>query len=69
MRSLQKILSFASALLLMIGTASAQSDRKREIIADGKVRIEVIAEGAGPLGCHRRLDAKTPMIINGIGIR
>src|SRR6266851_308578 len=49
MRSLPRILSFASALLLMITTASAQSDRKREIVADGDVRIEVIAEGAGPL--------------------
>src|SRR6266851_1652535 len=49
MRSLPRILSFASALLLMIGTASAQSDRKREIVADGDVRIEVIAEGAGTL--------------------
>lgn len=35
--------------MLMTSTASAQSERKREIVADGDVRIEVIAEGAGPL--------------------
>jgi pimeloyl-ACP methyl ester carboxylesterase len=35
--------------MFVIGTASAQSGRKREIVADGKVRIEVIAEGAGRL--------------------
>ena len=39
MRSLAKILSFESALLLMISTASAQSDRKREMVADGKVYV------------------------------
>jgi pimeloyl-ACP methyl ester carboxylesterase len=49
MRSFPKILPLASALLLMTTTVSAQFDRKREIVADGKVRIEVIAEGAGPL--------------------
>ncbi len=49
MRYFPRILLFASALLLMIGTASAQSDRKRDIVADGEVRIEVIAEGAGLL--------------------
>jgi len=49
MRSFPRNLSLASALLLTIATASAQSDRKREIVADGEVRIEVIAEGAGPL--------------------
>src|SRR5712691_62817 len=49
MRSFLRTLSFTSVLMLMIGTASAQSDRKRELIADGGVRIEVIAEGAGPL--------------------
>jgi pimeloyl-ACP methyl ester carboxylesterase len=31
------------------GTAPAQSDRKRDIVAYDDVRIEVIAEGAGPL--------------------
>ncbi|HEY6241417.1 MAG TPA: alpha/beta fold hydrolase, partial [Burkholderiales bacterium] len=49
MRSSLSVLPFASALLLMIATASAQSDRTRELVADGEVRIEVIAEGAGPL--------------------
>jgi pimeloyl-ACP methyl ester carboxylesterase len=49
MRSLPKILPLVSALLLMTTTVSAQSDRKREIVADGEVRIEVISEGAGPL--------------------
>ncbi len=49
MRSFPRMLLFASALLVMTNTASAQSDRKRELVADGKVRIEVISEGAGPL--------------------
>jgi len=31
------------------GIASTQTDRKREIVAHGDVRIDVIAEGAGPL--------------------
>jgi hypothetical protein len=42
-------LSLAAALAFMIGAAPAQSERRREIVADGAVRIEVIAEGAGPL--------------------
>src|SRR6266702_1843042 len=50
MNSFQRILSSASALLLMIGTASAQSDRTRDFVSNGDARIEVIAEGAGPLG-------------------
>lgn len=33
----------------MIGTASAQPNRTRELISNGDARIEVIAEGAGPL--------------------
>ncbi len=33
----------------MIGTASAHPGRTREIVTDGHVQIEVIAEGAGPL--------------------
>src|SRR5712692_10649694 len=49
MNSFQRILSSASALLLMIGTASAQSDRTRDFVSNGDVRIEVISEGAGPL--------------------
>ncbi len=49
MNSFQRILSSASALLLMIGTASAQSDRTRDFVSNGDARIEVIAEGAGPL--------------------
>jgi pimeloyl-ACP methyl ester carboxylesterase len=31
------------------GIASAPTDRTREIVADGDVRIEIIAEGSGPL--------------------
>jgi len=31
------------------GIASTQTDRKREIVAHRDVRIDVIAEGAGPL--------------------
>lgn len=49
MRSFPRILSLASALLLMIAPASAQSDRTREFVSNGDARIEVIAEGAGPL--------------------
>ena len=49
MRSFPNILSFASALLLMTGTASAQPSRTRDFVSNGDVRIEVIAEGAGPL--------------------
>src|SRR6266702_6470996 len=49
MRLFQKILFLTFALLLTITSASAQSDRKREIVADGEARIEVIAEGGGPL--------------------
>ena len=49
MRSFPRFLSLASALLLMIGTASAQPSRIRDFVSNGKVRIEVIAEGSGPL--------------------
>ncbi len=49
MRSFLRILSFTSTLILMLGTASAQSDRTREFVFSDDVHIEVIAEGAGPL--------------------
>ncbi len=49
MRSFLRILSFTSTLILMLGTASAQSDRTREFVSSDDVHIEVIAEGAGPL--------------------
>jgi pimeloyl-ACP methyl ester carboxylesterase len=49
MTSFPRTLAFISIFLLTITPASAQSDRTRELVADGNVRIEVIAEGAGPL--------------------
>jgi pimeloyl-ACP methyl ester carboxylesterase len=48
MKTFQSVLYLLSAFALMADPASAQSDRSREVIADGDVRIEVIAEGAGP---------------------
>jgi pimeloyl-ACP methyl ester carboxylesterase len=38
-----------SACLLLLGAASAQAERASEIVAYDDVRIEVIAEGSGPL--------------------
>jgi pimeloyl-ACP methyl ester carboxylesterase len=38
-----------SACLLLLGTAAAQAERASEIVAYDDVRIEVIAEGSGPL--------------------
>ena len=35
--------------MITTGAAPARSNRKRDMVADGDVRIEVIAEGAGPL--------------------
>ena len=35
--------------MISTGTARARSDRTRDIVAAGEARIEVIAEGAGPL--------------------
>jgi pimeloyl-ACP methyl ester carboxylesterase len=49
MTKVLKVPSCVTALTLMVGTASALSDRNREVIADGDVRVEVIAEGTGPL--------------------
>jgi hypothetical protein len=34
--------------MLLPFAASAQAERKREIVANDDVRLEVIAEGAGP---------------------
>jgi pimeloyl-ACP methyl ester carboxylesterase len=48
MNRLPAILSLAWAIL-MITTASAQSDRTGYFVSNGDARIEVIAEGAGPL--------------------
>ena len=49
MRSFLVFLSLASALLLTITPASAQPDRTRDFVSNGDARIEVIAEGSGPL--------------------
>jgi pimeloyl-ACP methyl ester carboxylesterase len=38
-----------SACLIVLGTASARAERIREIVAYDDVRIDVIAEGSGPL--------------------
>jgi pimeloyl-ACP methyl ester carboxylesterase len=38
-----------SACLILLGTASARAERASEIVAYDDVRIEVIAEGSGPL--------------------
>jgi pimeloyl-ACP methyl ester carboxylesterase len=38
-----------SACLIVLSTAAAQAERIREIVAYGDVRIEVVAEGSGPL--------------------
>jgi pimeloyl-ACP methyl ester carboxylesterase len=42
-------LSAFSACLLLLGAASARAERASEIVAYDDVRIEVIAEGSGPL--------------------
>src|SRR5712691_1642887 len=47
MRSFLRTLSFTSVLMLMIGTASAQSDRKREVIAEGAGPLIVILPSRG----------------------
>ena len=38
-----------SACLLLLGAATARAERASEIVAYDDVRIEVIAEGSGPL--------------------
>jgi pimeloyl-ACP methyl ester carboxylesterase len=43
------VLSVASACVIILGTASAQAERAREIVAYDDVRIDVITEGSGPL--------------------
>jgi pimeloyl-ACP methyl ester carboxylesterase len=43
------ILSVVSACLIGFGTAGARAERVREIVAYDDVRIDVIAEGSGPL--------------------
>src|SRR5450631_4525458 len=43
------VLMGVSAGLLLLGSAAAQAERIREIVAYDEVRIEVIAEGSGPL--------------------
>ena len=45
----RNFLASFSACLLLLGTASAQTGRVSEIVAYDDVRIEVIAEGSGPL--------------------
>jgi pimeloyl-ACP methyl ester carboxylesterase len=43
------VLMGASAGLLVLGNAAVQAERVREMVANDDVRIEVIAEGSGPL--------------------
>ena len=38
-----------SACLILLGIAAARADRASEIVTYDEVRIEVIAEGSGPL--------------------
>src|ERR1700712_5197133 len=45
----RNFLTAISACLLLLGAASAQAERASEIVAYDDVRIEVIAEGSGPL--------------------
>ena len=45
----RSVLIGVSAGLLLLGSAAAQAERMREIVAYDEVRIEVIAEGSGPL--------------------
>jgi pimeloyl-ACP methyl ester carboxylesterase len=45
----RSVLAGVSAGLLVLGNAAAQAERIREIVAYDDVRIEVIAEGSGPL--------------------
>lgn len=42
-------LAAVSVSLIVLGTAAVQAERVREIVAYDDVRIEVIAEGSGPL--------------------
>jgi pimeloyl-ACP methyl ester carboxylesterase len=43
------VLTVVSACLISLGAAAARAERAREIVAYDDVRIEVIAEGSGPL--------------------
>ena len=43
------VLTAVTACLVALGTVTAQAERVREIVAHDDVRIEVIAEGSGPL--------------------
>jgi pimeloyl-ACP methyl ester carboxylesterase len=45
----RNFLTSFSACLLLLGAASARADRATEIVAYDDVRIELIAEGGGPL--------------------
>jgi pimeloyl-ACP methyl ester carboxylesterase len=45
----RNFLTGISACLLLLGAAAAQAERASEIVAYDDVRIEVIAEGSGPL--------------------
>jgi pimeloyl-ACP methyl ester carboxylesterase len=45
----RNFLTVFSACLLLLGTAAARAERTSEIVAYDDVRIEVIAEGSGPL--------------------
>jgi pimeloyl-ACP methyl ester carboxylesterase len=45
----RKVLTVVSACLVVLGAAAAQAERTRGIVAYDDVRIEVIAEGSGPL--------------------
>ena len=44
-----RILTIVSAALIGLGTVAARAERVREIVAYDDVRIDVIAEGSGPL--------------------
>ena len=45
----RSVLIGVSAALLLLGNAAARAEPVREIVAYDDVRIEVIAEGSGPL--------------------
>jgi len=47
--SARLVLAGFSACMLLFGAAAAQAERGSEVIAYDNVRIEVLAEGAGPL--------------------
>ncbi len=49
MTSLPRTLAFISVLLLTVPPASAQPNRTHDFVSNDDARIEVIAEGAGPL--------------------